>query len=1270
MVQESKIFFNKTINKKELKRILSWAFESFGQRKAAYFIDQLKGLGFEYATNSGISISLEDLRVPPIKKALMQTASQSISLTQAQAKNGEITEVERFQKIIYIWNLTSETLKERLIEFFKKKDPLNSVYIMAFSGARGNIGQVRQLVGMRGLMSDPNGQIIDNAISANFREGLSITDYIISSYGARKGIVDTAIKTADSGYLTRRLVEITQGIIVSELDCKTLRGVVLETKKIIKSNNLLSINEKAIGRILSHQVIKPKTKELIAGINQEITLDLIKIFLDLKIEEIIVRSPLTCECRRAVCQKCYGLNMASGELVELGETIGLIAAQSIGEPGTQLTMRTFHTGGVFTSELARQARANCTGYVRFVPTSSLKPFRTSYGQDAFLSERESYLRILNYSNRIIEVKIDARTIILAKNHSCIKVDDVLFEASPNLNDKKLAQKEIKYISAQESGEIILENKGFPQMLITENFRKRSKNNYIFWVLSGQVFSIPFGSKIKARKFERVIKGQSIAQSKVLTTISGFVHFSLNKKSDGITSIKIQNRFRNLSKFKLFIEKNLSGIEKCKAYLSNQYDISINPEIYANNNFTIGFLNNKKYKTKTGGKFYSFDFPTQEKQEHLIRRRKYRGSTIFYVPQSTVQTICKKKYFNFKNGSYKKKNSEIFPYYITNFSGFISFEGEKTIKTITLKPGRRYFSEDKKINFDKLIERVYFPGELFLECYDIKFLSYLEIDEQIDGIYFYFIPITRYEVTQEKKFKYQFFSNCIFKVEENNFLFKSGENFTTDSPIQFVSYPIVFDYPLNILNTEIIVEIVGPHHKYSCGEVFIGTSQTLLLENLIPKEIKKKGVIVDLLIEDKQFIEAYTTVANLNLLMPWTDYIYSIKTKRNIKNARLLFTTKSDYKSLFFEDFNHCYKKKSLSKVNRVFNNNLLLKESGLFRKISGNYFLFQLAYPYLFSKGAIIRKLPGDFVQKQESLGQLVYERLKTGDIIQGLPKVDEILEVRKPKLEALLATTQGIITNIQLNPQRVFITIKPFLEKNDYDISRSDRLLVKKFQYICVGQPLTEGRINPHTLLQVYFRYFFSLGTLPLYESAYRSIKKLQTLILRSVQTIYLSQGVVIADKHVELIVKEITKKVYVEYPGETNFLPGDIINFDQVNYINKCLHKRDKVLYRPILLGITKSSLKMEGFLAAASFQETTRVLTHAAIEGKIDWLQGLKENAITGRLIPAGTGFYTNQDITYNKVLLPNENKVQSLKNNLNLKEIKLKKIINFKYNRIKN
>nr|YP_005090047.1 DNA-directed RNA polymerase beta' chain [Fucus vesiculosus]CAX12427.1 DNA-directed RNA polymerase beta' chain [Fucus vesiculosus] len=1277
MSSNSKIFSNNIINKKELKKIIEWAFNNYGQRKAAYFVDQLKGLGFEYATKSGISISIEDLRIPPVKTTLMKNATRDVFITESKANNGEITEVERFQKIIYIWNNTSEELKERLIDFFKKTDPLNSVYIMAFSGARGNISQVRQLVGMRGLMSDPNGQIIDRAITANFREGLSITDYIISSYGARKGLVDTAIKTADSGYLTRRLVEVAQSIIISELDCKTKRGILLQEDIESDKKKFLSVKELINGRVLATSICKPGTKELVAFRNQQVTSSLTKQIINLKIAKILIRSPLTCECRRAVCQHCYGWNLASGNLVELGETVGLIAAQSIGEPGTQLTMRTFHTGGVFTGELTRQGRAECSGYIQFLPTLKVIPYRTNYGQDVVMSENQSWLTIINYANKIINIKVESRTLILVNNHNYIKQNQVLFEAAPKIKDINLSQKEIKYVCAKRSGEIILEKNGFPGAFSNEDFTRRSKKNYIFWVLSGKVFSIPFNTSIKIRKLEKIYKNQALAQSKIVTTMGGFIHFCRNTLTQEIISLKVQNSFQSQNNFKIFLEtKNLEVIN-CKVYLSHNHEITLKPELLKNQLFSLGLLKNNKYKTKTGGYFYisnsyKSNLLDDKKVNNLINRLKF-GSTIFYIPEATIQTNTNKSDFKFKKDSYVTRHQEIFPNYFTNIKGFIDFELEKQIKYITIKPGEKYLLKENINSFLDINEQVYFPGELILNKFEIKSLSYLEIINSNNQLYLFIRPVTRYEFTNEiskKILERNPFNDIKLKINNFNFYILSGQQVKIDEPIQFLDSTITIDSFLHLNNREIMFELKQIKEKNSYIQVNLLYSQNFLFDTIIPNEIKNSNINLTLIVEEKQFIDPYATIASLDTIIPFSNFVYNIKTKRNAVKANILLTTKSDYQEVFLDSFTHNYINNQLIHINNLFPNNVCIKNSGLLKSIKGNKILLHLGDPYFFSKGALIRKIPGDYIKKQENFGQLIYQRLKTGDIVQGLPKIADILEARKPKTEALLSTRQGFIKSIKYTEELIIIVTKPTISYECFTTSRPERLLVKKYESISVGQPITEGPLNPHTLLYVYFRYFHSLGTLSIYEAAYRSIKKLQILLLMSVQAIYTSQGVIISAKHIELIVREMTHKVYIEYPGKTNFLPGDIIDLNQAQYINLSIQNGHKLGFRPILLGITKSSLKTDGFLAAASFQETTRVLTHAALQGKTDWLRGLKENAITGRLIPAGTGFYLDQDIAFNKVLLPEklitgQNNL-SLKKQLNLKKNKLRTRIRFKYN----
>jgi len=339
-------FWNVPFDKGRLKNFVAWFYNHYGEAKTVQLLEELKSLGFHYATDAGISLGIDDLAIPPKKRELLNQAEKQIFEKQIFYARGEITAIERLQNLIETWNQTSETLKQEVIHNFERTNRLNPVYMMAFSGARGNLSQVRQLVGMRGLMSDPQGQIIDYPIRSNFREGLTLTEYLISTYGARKGIVDTALRTATAGYLTRRLVDVAQHVIVSEFDCKTKRGIYIFDLK-DGPKTIYSFEQRLIGRVLARDIKLPRKKrKILANRNQEISLELAQSLAKVT-KKAIVRSPLTCQTRNLVCQLCYGWSLATQKLMSIGEAVGVIAAQSIGEPGTQLTMRTFHTGGVF-----------------------------------------------------------------------------------------------------------------------------------------------------------------------------------------------------------------------------------------------------------------------------------------------------------------------------------------------------------------------------------------------------------------------------------------------------------------------------------------------------------------------------------------------------------------------------------------------------------------------------------------------------------------------------------------------------------------------------------------------------------------------------------------------------------------------------------------------------------------------------------------------------------------------------------------------------------
>ncbi|MDD2689250.1 MAG: DNA-directed RNA polymerase subunit beta', partial [Candidatus Omnitrophica bacterium] len=334
-------FVNTELNKNIVGDIVVECYKRFGHSSTVQLLDKIKRLGFEMATQGGISIGIDDLEVPQAKQEVLKEAKADVAKVEEQYRKGIITDSERKAKIIDIWTHTTITVTDLM---FKQMDTFNPIFMMSNSGARGNKDQVRQLAGMRGLMAKPSGEIIETPITANFREGLNVLEYFISTHGARKGLADTALKTADAGYLTRRLVDVAQEVIVSEDDCGTLNGITVSA--IIEGDEVVvSLKDRIVGRVALDNIVDIITDETIVEQAEEITEEKADMIEKLGIEKIRIRSVLTCESGRGVCTKCYGRNLASGRLVELGEAVGVIAAQSIGEPGTQLTMRTFHIGG-------------------------------------------------------------------------------------------------------------------------------------------------------------------------------------------------------------------------------------------------------------------------------------------------------------------------------------------------------------------------------------------------------------------------------------------------------------------------------------------------------------------------------------------------------------------------------------------------------------------------------------------------------------------------------------------------------------------------------------------------------------------------------------------------------------------------------------------------------------------------------------------------------------------------------------------------------------
>jgi DNA-directed RNA polymerase subunit beta' len=388
-------FINGTMKKKGLTNLVSFCHLRLGHDETVQILDRLKNLGFLYATKAGLSIGIDDLVTPPSKPDILKAAEAEVVEVEKQYQEGVITNGERYNKVVNIWSEATEAVAKAMFKEMDRAEAesgeLNPILVMADSGARGSKQQIRQLAGMRGLMAKPSGEIIETPIRANFREGLNVLQYFISTHGARKGLADTALKTADSGYLTRRLVDVAQDVIISENDCGTIRGIWAEP--IIEGGEVIEpLRERIVGRVSLEDVRDPITGQVIVHSNTEITEDLANEIQSAGgIERVRIRSVLTCEARRGVCISCYGRNLATGRVVEMGEAVGVIAAQSIGEPGTQLTMRTFHIGGV--GQMADQQSSHEARVAAQAKFSELSTVRNRKGELVAMNRQGAILLV-------------------------------------------------------------------------------------------------------------------------------------------------------------------------------------------------------------------------------------------------------------------------------------------------------------------------------------------------------------------------------------------------------------------------------------------------------------------------------------------------------------------------------------------------------------------------------------------------------------------------------------------------------------------------------------------------------------------------------------------------------------------------------------------------------------------------------------------------------------------------------------------------------------
>ena len=1150
---------NSTVTKKSLETIVHETFCHFGFLSSSSLLDSLKLLGFYYATNAGISINIEDLKTPDLKKDYIEIANQEIAgISQAWAE-GIVSDQERFQSIIDSWNIATESLKNRIVDYYQNFDPANNLYIMAFSGARGNMSQVRQLVGMRGLMSDQEGKIIDLPIQANFREGLSSIDYIISSYGARKGIVDTALKTADSGYLTRRLIYLSQDLIISELDCKTKNGVLVILKKETTIKNLMgrqlfSIKKANYPYVNISEFSNIKENQIL---NAEILQDL-KQFTPLLLN---IRSSLTCKSNGSICQKCYGWDLAHQKLIGLGETVGIIAAQSIGEPGTQLTMRTFHTGGIFTGEALKQFFAPFSGKIIIPAMLKTFSFRTNHGINVLKLQQEASIKLINWKG--------IETILFLEIGSYLYLSKTTFVYKGQLISEFLTQsvvsgqRKLKPIYTRISGKVLCNN-------VFPTFRRKKKGKTrrivlkqgLLWIAAGKILPLPIEAEYL---FDQNLKKEkAIARLKISSPKDGIVIFN----SSSLSVITNNNKIEvNLSDFKQNF-KNCSikivPLVKNYQYIDNFTVIAF---IYIFPNFNGNIISIEKKQSK----FFNIFFISTNKEIWNL-----------YGPLGSVSLSN----MNFKELPLK------------NYSYLKSF-----IETKLEKKNDLNFSSSVKLLFNVISPNTFKNPILQIKQsgLSLKQDGYFHSFQQLEAIC---LP-----------------TSTILNYLENDLVFEK-EVFATLVNYSQQTDDIVQGLP----KIEELVEARKPKVT-ACLAINPG----IFLTNYLTKSKTIENKIFE------KYSKFYQKKNVLKCLFPLLSY----QKNKNI-SAKEENDEKEDKQMLLMA--HSFFEKKTIVQNNEHFFNfmffsglkpSLTKKEYEIEKKsltklnISGKKWL---KFPYLLPQNKEIflefLKIIFNFFKKNpQNIEQ--YLEMTEIKIYHSIPD-KKMMSPSKFKRDYIFQLSN----NISIYFKHIEVPIMK------YPLLATSKLLVQPGDFIDIAEPISDGIMDSHELLKILFLYHSNLDGI--IEGTLKSLNKFQLILVNSIQAIYQAQGVNISTKHIEIIVRQMTSKVIIKTSGDTPFLPGELLSISLIIEMYQALKINPQYktpTFEPKLLSATNSSLNKDGFLSAAGFQETRKILTKAAIEGSSDWLRGLKESLMSGRMIPAGSAFLNYKNYLDNVYFLKN-------------------------------
>nr|YP_009268463.1 RNA polymerase beta subunit-2 [Pseudolarix amabilis]BAV19369.1 RNA polymerase beta subunit-2 [Pseudolarix amabilis] len=1141
-------FYNKVMDKTAIKKLISRLIDHFGMTYTSHILDQLKTSGFQQATDTAISLGIDDLLTAPSKGWLVQDAEQQGSILEKHNHYGNVHAVEKLRQSIEIWYATSEYLRKEMNPNFSMTDPLNPVHVMSFSGARGSTSQVHQLVGMRGLMSDPQGQIIDLPIRRNLREGLSLTEYIISCYGARKGVVDTAVRTADAGYLTRRLVEVVQHIVVRRKDCGTIQGIFVSPIRGRERdrNEIVVRTQILIGRVLADDVYI--NRRCIATRNQDIGVGLANQLINLRTQPIYIRTPFTCKSISRICQLCYGRSTTHSHLIELGEAVGIIAGQSIGEPGTQLTLRTFHTGGVFTGDIAEHVRAPFNGKIEF-NDNLVYPTRTCNGYPAYLCHNNLSITI-DGKDQVQNLIIPPQSLLLVQNDQYVESEQIIAEVRARTSSFK--EKVRKNIYSDLEGEMHwTTNVCHAPEYLYGNVHSILRTSYL-WILSGGIYG------------------------------SGVVPFPFHKHQDQVDVQLFVAKHQSLSDSYVDQVEHRSGDSNCEEQIFSYSETDRTISNEHRDSIYVAF-SPKNYYIKGKKQMDRFIVPLQCDKEWR-KRGIPCPDAILRIPKSGI--LQRNSIFGYSNVEYGIHDG---PDMTTPFSLDLSREGDnlqiQVSNSISYEDGERIqVMSDTSIPLVRTYLGFDWEQIDFIESGAYASLTSVKTNKIVSNMIQ--ISLMKYPPFFMGRRDNKASSNLMFhnKLYHTNLFSSNGENQLIskhqgticslsnggeDSGSFMVLSPSDC-FRIVLLNGSKCYDTVNKSNREDPMRKIIEFSGLLGHLHSITNRFSSSHFLTykKVVLSKKHSIfhnDLNTFKVPKYYFMDENTRISHFDPCRNII-SNLLGPNWCSFSSELCEKTFPVVSPGQFMPESVCLSEYEPLPESGQIIAVDEESLVIRSAKPYLATRKATVHGHYGEILDKGDTLITLIYERFKSSDIIQGLPKVEQLSEAR-------------LNNSIPMN-------LKESFENWTGDMTRF-------------------------------------LGSLwGLFISARITMEQSQIHLVNQIQKVYRSQGVRICDKHIEIIVRQMTSKVLISEDGTANvFSPGELIGLSRAQRMNRALE--EAIYYQTMLLGITRASLNTQSFISEASFQETARVLAKAALQGRIDRLKGLKENVILGGIIPAGTG-----------------------------------------------